>query len=233
MSAPLNKFKRSRYLPYIMQITLPAELLTYLIIGAVLLIQFVWMWLIRKGRDFYLRDIAHLRRASGMLSKYYHWRISGVRNAIGEGVIFEFVLIVAIVGISYLMSTISALLQILPILLMVVGLSLISVVQGIRRVRSLNQKEESVLEQLEEAEYKVEEARDIVDRLAQTDAESSGEMWFALFKLATRQDLIGVSVREVLQERAKYLSEKVKKAQVDLPLGKESKEDTGPSIEFD
>ncbi|MBD3158636.1 MAG: hypothetical protein GF309_07595 [Candidatus Lokiarchaeota archaeon] len=216
-----------------MQITIPAELLTYLIIGAALLIQFMWMWLIRKGRDFYLRDIAHLRKPSGTLSKYYHWRISKIRNAVGEGVAFELILIAGILGISYLISSISALLQTLPIVLMVTVLSLISIIQGVRRVRRLTQEEQKVLGRLEKAEYKVEEVRDIVDNLAQAGKEGSGETWFVLFKLATKQTPIGVSIREVLQERAKQLSKKAKKAQLDLPLKEESEGDKGPAIEFE
>lgn len=204
-----------------------------MIIGAALFIQFMWMWLIRKGRDSYLRDIAHLRKPCGMLSKYYHWRISEIGNAVGEGVIFELMLIAAILGISYLISSISALLQTLPIVLMVAVLSLISIIQGIRRVRSLNQEEQKVLDRLEDAEYKIEEVRDIVDNLAQAGTEGNGETWFVLFKLATRQTPIGVSIREVLQERAKQLSKKVKKAQLDLPLKEESEGDTGPAIEFE
>jgi len=204
-----------------------------LIIGAALLIQFMWMWLIRKGRDSYLRDIANLRKPSGTLSKYYHWRISEIGNAVGEGVVFELMLIAAILGIAYLISSISALFQTLPIVLMVALLSLISIIQGIRRVRSLNQEEQKILDRLEKAEYKIEEVRDIVDNLAQAGTESSGETWFVLFKLATRQTPIGVSIREVLQERAKQLSKKVKKAQLDLPLKEESEGDTGPAIEFE
>jgi hypothetical protein len=202
---------------------------SFFIIMTALFIQMVWLWITRKGRKEYIRDLTSFRSPSGRFSKYYQWTISRLANALADAVVFEIVLVIAITVLLYFTEGISAFWTYLPIIVFVLILSSLSSLQVAYRVRKLLAKEDQLLEKMESAEHKIDKAKQIVDSLKGEGPEGDGREWFALYKISQRTDPIGYSVRDVLMEMQKGAVEP--SGAVYQPAQDTTPGDVGPGIQ--
>ncbi|TFF86530.1 ABC transporter ATP-binding protein [Candidatus Thorarchaeota archaeon] len=198
----------------------------WLIIFAALGFQFVWMFIIRKARDDYVRDITHFREPSGSLSRYYGWRVESVGRAASESLVVNLLAIMAVVIYAIVVGSIDVIVQLFPLIILIGVVAIVGAILVARRVKNLIEARKAVEQRLEEAEYLVEGARNIIDDLLTSDSDSKGRVWFALFQIAQRQDKMGWSVRDTILEKEDEITEQ--------SAGKEGELDTideGPGIE--
>ena len=70
-------------------------------------------------------------------------------------------------------------------------------------------------------------AKRMVDDLYNQGALGDGRTWFALFKLAQKQDQIGWAIRDVLMEKGKEEAERMQRQKIGQDT---AKTDSGPEI---
>ena len=100
------------------------------------------------------------------------------------------------------MADLDALIFNAPIIAFVVILSFLSSIQAALRVKEVLERERNITAILSKSDDKVGDAKVMIEDLMQQGPHADGRIWFALFKLALRQDSVGWSVRDVLFEKS-------------------------------
>ncbi|UCH03661.1 MAG: hypothetical protein JSW05_08680 [Candidatus Thorarchaeota archaeon] len=185
------------------------QVYSFVVITNALFFQGILIYIVRKGRNNFLDDISHFRRPSSALSRYYSWRVTKLRNALLETVLFETFLISSIVGIVAFAGILHLLLSLSPVILFVVILSTLTSLQMSWRVRGILDREQGILNKLSGAEDKIGLVEQMVDELYQAGAYADGRIWFALFKITLREDPIGWSVRDVLMDKSRKIVDRI------------------------
>jgi hypothetical protein len=198
--------KRAYYLETNMQLT--PDILSYIIVAIGLIFQTIWFVIGRKSRDSYMKDITHFRRPSNYFSELYAWRLKDLHNPLIEGVLFEVFLIIMVVGIGVYSADFESLLAVSSIIVLVGVLSFLSAIQMARRVKTVIDLETGIVQRLKYTDDKIGSARELVKNLYDQGPFSDGRKWFALFKLAQREDVTGYAVRDILIEKGKTMVEK-------------------------
>jgi hypothetical protein len=117
-------------------------------------------------------------------------------------------------------------------LAVVLVLSIAGPIQTARRVAGLVQIENKLYNDIKGATDKVSQVRIIIDGLLSPLQVPDGRYWFALFRIALREDPVGWSARDVLMEKAKeldVLAERVRRGEK-VPM-KSSGSERGAEIE--
>ncbi len=185
------------------------QVYSFVVITNALFFQGVLTYIVRKGRNNFLDDISNFRRPSSALSRYYSWRVTKLRNALLETVLFETFLISSIIGIIASAGILNLLLPLSPVILFVVIISTLTSLQMSWRVKGIVEREENILSRLRSTEDKIGLVREMVDELYQAGAYADGRIWFALFKITLREDSMGWSVRDVLMEKSKKIVDRI------------------------
>jgi hypothetical protein len=168
-----------------------------------LLLQTVWLFLGRIARDRYLSDIMSFRVPSSSLSKYYHWRVNSFQNALVEGCLFLIILIGSTLVLITIVFGYDLMLSSMGFILFIVFLSFISAMQHAWRVKEVVDSESRIVDSVGYAKDKIGVAKTMVDDLYLQGPMGDGRVWFALFRLAQRPDVIGFAIRDVLIEKGK------------------------------
>ncbi|MHA2141225.1 MAG: hypothetical protein ACXADC_01855 [Candidatus Thorarchaeota archaeon] len=205
------------------------SLYSFIVVINALFLQGILIYLVRGGRNAYLNSIMSFRKPKSTLARYYGWRTKKLLNTVIEGLVYEIILIGTILVILYPRGGIQLVLDLLAIILFVVLLSSISSIQMIYRVREVLQKEKEILKQLEDSDDRIELIRQMVEKLYQEGAYADGHIWFALFKTAQQQDVIGWSVRDVLMEKSKAIAERIDSHMSEI--GRKPGSENGPGIQ--
>ena len=175
-----------------------ATMLTYSIILFGLALQFLWLALARKGRDAYVRDLTHFRKPSGPLAKYYSWRVTEFRNALGESLLFEALLLLVILGVIQFTTGFPFIEYTMWVVIFVMTLSLMSGLQMSLRVRTLVEFRRKMAADISNSDDFVGKAKDIVEALHAAGRNADGRLWFVLFEVAQQPNPVGYSARDVL-----------------------------------
>lgn len=191
-----------------------------------LLLQSIWLYVGRISRNRYLADIMTFRSPSGRLSRYYSWRVTSFENAIGEGVAFLVILTASLYALGFTLFPIDDVNGAFVIVVFVVFLSLLSALQHAWRVKEVVEGEDRINTAIKTSTDKIGVARMMVDDLYLQGAMGDGRTWFALFKLAQKQDQVGWVIRDVLLEKGKEEDERFQRH--DTPS---SSADSGPDID--
>ncbi len=178
-----------------------ASTFSFIVVMVALLIQMIWLFITRRAQNRYLSDLVVFRKSTGQLARYYQWRVDKVQNSVLDGIAFESGLIVALVIVVVTSLNPSQVPLMIPLVGFVVVISSLSVVQNINRVNNAKKREQKILAHLEETDDKIATARSIVLDLIRSDLKEDGRVWFALYRIAQRQDKIGWSVRDVLLDK--------------------------------
>jgi hypothetical protein len=205
------------------------SLYSFVIVINALFLQGILIYLVRGGRNAYLNSIMNFRKPKSSLARYFAWRTKRLLNTVIEGIIYEIILIGSIVIILYPSGGVQLLLDLLAITAFVVVLSSISSIQMIWRVREVLKKERVVLKRIEAADDLIDLIRQMVEELYQAGAYADGHIWFALFKIAQQQDVIGWSVRDVLMEKSKAIAERIDSHMSEI--GRKQDSENGPGIQ--
>jgi hypothetical protein len=208
-----------------MQLTL--DMLTYTIIIVGMIFQTIWLFIGRKGRNNYMTDITHFRKPSTYLSQLYAWRLKDMYNPLIEGVLFEAFLIIAVLSIGMYSADFDSLYAASSIIVLVGLLSFLSAIQMARRVKTLQDMEMSILQRLKFTDDKIGSTRELVKNLYDQGPMGDGRQWFALFKLAQRDDSSGYTIRDVLLEKGK---EMVKRSFYGTVIHEDETLEKGPGI---
>ena len=168
-----------------------------------LVLQSVWLYLGRISRNRYLMDIMSFRSPSSRLSRYYSWRTTSFENAFGEGVVFLILLVSSLYTIGFSLFTVKDVNEAFLIVVFVVFLSFLSALQHAWRVKEVVDSEGRINTAIRTATDKIGVARMMVDDLYLQGVMGDGRTWFALFKLAQKQDQVGWVIRDVLLEKGK------------------------------
>jgi hypothetical protein len=195
-----------------------------------LILQSVWLYLGRISRNRYLTDIMTFRKPSSRLSRYYSWRVTSFENAFAEGIMFLMVLIASLYVLGFSFFSLDQVNGAFMIVVFVVFLSFLSGLQHAWRVKEVVDGEGRIATAIKTATNKIEVAQMMVDDLYLQGAMGDGRTWFALFKLAQRQDQVGWVIRDVLLEKgkeedARFHRQETKTSSVD------SGSDQGPEID--
>ncbi|MHA2377684.1 MAG: hypothetical protein ACXADS_00205 [Candidatus Thorarchaeota archaeon] len=185
------------------------QIYSFVVITNALFLQGVLIYIVRKGRNNFLDDISHFRRPSSALSRYYSWRVTKLRNALLETVVFEIILVSSLVGMLALPGALYLLLPLSPIILFVIIVSTLTSLQMSWTVKGIVERERVILNKLSSADDKIGLVEQMVDELYQAGAYADGRVWFALFKITLREDSVGWSVRDVLMERSKKIVDRI------------------------
>lgn len=196
-----------------------------------LFLQSVWLYLGRISRNRYLADIMSFRTPSARLSRYYEWRVTRFENALGEGAVFLMLLVASLYALGFSLFPVDNVNAAFPIVLFVVFLSLVSALQHAWRVREVVEVEGRIITAIKTSTDKIGVAKLMVDDLYLQGAMGDGRTWFALFKIAQRQDQVGWVIRDVLIDKGKEEDARFQR-QITKPEPKESSTDTsdGPEI---
>ena len=208
-----------------MQLTL--DILSYTVVIVGMIFQTIWLLIGRKSRNSYMADITRFRRPSTLFSKLYAWRLKDSLNPLIEGILFEVFLIITILGIGVVSANFDAISAAATIIALVGFLSFLSAIQMARRVHNLGKMEESIVQRLKYADDKIGSARELVKELYDQGPLADGRKWFALFKLAQREDVTGYAIRDVLLEKGKQI---VKRSFYGKPIREEKSEKPGSGI---
>ena len=168
-----------------------------------LVLQSIWLYVGRISRNRYLEDIMTFRAPSSKLSRYYSWRISSFENAFGEGMVFIVLLLSSLYMIGFSFFPVHEVNGAFLIVVFVVFLSFLSALQHAWRVKEVVDGEGRINTAIRIATDKIGVARMMVDDLYLQGAMGDGRTWFALFKLAQKQDQVGWVIRDVLLEKGK------------------------------
>ncbi len=179
-----------------MQLSLPYVSIL-LVLNAVFL-QTAWLWHARRGRNVYVDAITHFQKPNGALAKYYGWSVESVKNSVADGVIFESIMTVYLVLITLVTVSLTEFLLFIPLIVLIVLLSSANAIQMVYRVKHLQKLENNLLSTVSNAEDKIGAARRIVEDLYMRGSQVDGKAWFALFRIAQKQNKVGWSVRDVL-----------------------------------
>jgi len=172
------------------------------------------------------------RTPSSRLSKYYEWRVKRFENALVEGAIFLILLVASLYTIGFSLFPIKDVNEAYPIVLFVVFLSLISALQHAWRVKEVVDAEGRIVTAIKTSTDKIGVAKMMVDDLYLQGAMGDGRTWFALFKIAQRQDQVGWVIRDVLIEKGREEDARFQR-QASKPKSKDSSTDEreGPGID--
>lgn len=176
---------------------------TLAIVALALALLFIRLYLVKMSRDRYLKDIMTFRTPSSSLSRYYNWRVTNFENAFGEGMIFIFILVCLTYGVGFMMFNLEQITNASWILILVILLSLVSAIQNAWRVKEVVDSQDRITTAIKSAKDKIGVTRLMVDDLYLQGAMGDGRTWFALFKLAQRQDRVGWAIRDVLIEKGR------------------------------
>ena len=168
-----------------------------------LLLQSIWLYLGRISRNRYLTDIMTFRAPSGRLSRYYHWRVTSSENAFGEGVVFLVLLVSSLYALGFALFPLDLVNGAFLIVVFVVFLSFLSALQHTWRVKEVIDSEGRIVTAIKTSTDKIGVGRMMVDDLYLQGVMGDGRTWFALFKIAQRQDQVGWVIRDVLLEKGK------------------------------
>ncbi len=205
------------------------SLYSFVVVINALFLQGILIYVVRGGRNAYLNSIMNFRKPTSSLARYYGWRTKKLSNTVIEGIVYEIILIGSIVIILYPRGGVQLILDLLAITLFVVLLSSISSIQMTKRVREVLKKEGVILKQLEDPDDRIGLVREMVEELYQAGAYADGHIWFALFKIAQQQDVVGWSVRDVLMEKSKAIAERIDSHMTEI--GRKPDSDKGPGIQ--
>lgn len=194
-----------------------------------LLLQAIWLYLGRISRNRYLTDIMTFQSPSSRLSKYYQWRITSFEHAFSEGIAYLLILVASLYGLGFAFFDFEQVNGAFLIVLFVVLLSFLSSLQHAWRVKEVVDSENRIAVGIQIATDKIGVTRMMVDDLFIQGDMGDGRTWFALFKLAQRQDQVGWTVRDVLLEKGK---EEDARFQREGPKSSSisSSKDSGPDI---
>lgn len=159
----------------------------------------------RRGREGYIRSITNFRKPSSASERFYGWHLSSPGNAALEGTIIDSVIILLVLYVTFTFADMSYFVGALPVLILVLVLSIAGPIQTARRVGGLVRIERKLYDDINTAPDKVSQVRTIIDNLLSPLQVPDGRYWFALFRIALRQDPVGYSARDVLMEKAKEL----------------------------
>jgi len=204
----------------------------YVILIAGFAVQSVWMVLTRIGREQYIRSITSFQKPSSPSGRYYGWHLSRPRNAAIEGALLDVVLVLLVFYLALALADIYAIIPILPILFLVLLLSSIVPFQTASRIGGLAAIERKLYDNVSASADKVGQTRVIIENLLSPAQIPDGRYWFALFRIALREDPVGWSVRDVLMEKARdldLLAERVRRGER-VPL---KSTDTRPGAEIE
>ena len=194
-----------------------------------LLLQSIWLYLGRISRNRYLTDIMTFRVPSGRLSRYYHWRITSFENALSEGAVFLLLLVSSLYALGFAIFTVELVNGAFLIVVFVVFLSFLSALQHAWRVKEVVDGENRIDTAIKTSTDKIGVAKMMVDDLYLQGAMGDGRTWFALFKLAQKQDQVGWVIRDVLLEKGKEEDARFER-QSTKPSSSDSGTDAGPEI---
>ena len=172
-------------------------------------------------------DITHFRKPSTYLSQLYAWRLKDMYNPVIEGILFEVFLIIAVLSVGMYSADFASLYAASTIIALVILLSFLSSIQMARRVKNLGELEMSIVQRLKFADDKIGSARELVKSLYDQGPMGDGRKWFALFKLAQRDDNTGYAIRDVLLEKGK---EMVKRSFYGTVIRESETSEKGPGI---
>jgi hypothetical protein len=195
-----------------------------------LFLQSIWLYLGRISRNRYLTDIMTFRTPSGRLSRYYAWRVTSFENAIKEGVAFLVLLVSSVYALGFSLFPSDQVNEAFPIVIFVVFLSLLSALQHAWRVKEVVDSEGRISTAIKTSTDKIGVARMMVDDLYLQGAMGDGRTWFALFKLAQKQDQVGWVIRDVLLEKGKEEDARFQRHSIPSK-STESSTDPGPEID--
>ncbi|MHA2072861.1 MAG: hypothetical protein ACW985_13895 [Candidatus Thorarchaeota archaeon] len=205
------------------------SLYSFTVVINALLLQGILIYLVRGGRNAYLNSVMNFRKPKSSLARYYAWRTKRLLNTVIEGIVYEIILIGSIVVILYPRGGVQLILDLLAITAFVVVLSSISSIQMIRRVSEVLKKEVIVLKRIEDSDDRIDLIRQMVEELYQAGAYADGHIWFALFKIAQQQDVVGWSVRDVLMEKSKAIADRIDSHMSEI--GRKPDSENGPGIQ--
>ena len=195
-----------------------------------LVLQSVWLYIGRISRTSYLQDIMTFRTPSSRLSRYYSWRVTSFENAFGEGIGFIVILVASLYGIGFALFEIEQVNGAFLIVVFVAFLSFLSALQHAWRVKEVVDNEGRITDGIRIATDKIGVTRRMVDDLYREGIMGDGRTWFALFKIAQRQNQIGWVVKDVLMDKGKEEEALFQKRSTKSSL-KESPSDDGPEID--
>ncbi len=207
---------------------IPYSILPLVIIIHALLLQGVWLFLGRHARDIYLGDIMRFRAPTSYMSRYYDWRVTKFVNALMEGIVFLVILLCSLILISVALADLATFLDAIFYVAFVMFLSFLSSMQMAWRVREINERESRILSSISASVDKVGVVRSMVEDLIIQGAMGDGRVWFALYRLAQRQNQVGWAIRDVLLEKGKEL---MKMQQYSERTGELGAPDKGPGIQ--
>ena len=145
------------------------------------------------------------RAPTSYMSRYYDWRVTKFVNALMEGIVYLAILLCSLILISVALADITAFLDALFYVAFVMFLSFLSCMQMAWRVREINERENRLLSSISASVDKVGVVRSMVEDLIIQGAMGDGRVWFALYRLAQRQNQVGWAIRDVLLEKGKEL----------------------------
>jgi hypothetical protein len=180
-------------------------ILSLVIIVHALFLQGVWLFMARRARDIYLGDIMLFRSPTSTLSRYYDWRVTSFYNAIIEGIIFQFILVGSLIGMSLVLANFTAFIDAILYVLFVMVLSFMSSMQTAWRVREINHQERYLVTSIGTSTDKIGVARELIDNLILQGTMGDGRVWFALYRLTQKPNQVGWAIRDVLIEKAQEL----------------------------
>ncbi|MGY5858903.1 MAG: hypothetical protein RTU63_06005 [Candidatus Thorarchaeota archaeon] len=195
-----------------------------------LLLQSIWLYLGRISRNRYLTDIMTFRTPSSRLSRYYSWRVTSFENALKEGVVFLVLLVSSLYALGFAIFPIDMVNGSFLIVVFVVFLSLLSALQHAWRVKEVADGEGRIDTAIKTSTDKIGVAKMMIDDLYLQGAMGDGRTWFALFKLAQKQDQVGWVIRDVLLEKGKEEDARFER-QSTPSKSPDSSTDSGPEID--
>jgi hypothetical protein len=143
------------------------------------------------------------RTPSSRLSRYYGWRVTSVEHAFGEGITFLVILVASLYGFGFALFETEQVNGAFLIVVFVVLLSFLSALQHAWRVKEVVDNEGRITAGIQTATDKIGVTRRMVDDLYREGIMGDGRTWFALFKIAQKQNQIGWVVRDVLMDKGK------------------------------
>jgi len=195
-----------------------------------LVLQSVWLYLGRISRNRYLADIMTFRTPSSRLSRYYNWRVTSFGNALFEGLVFLVLLVFSMYTIGLSSFPVKDVNESFLIVVFVVFLSFLSALQHTWRVKEIVDGEERINTAIRTSTDKIGVARLMIDDLYLQGVMGDGRTWFALFKLAQKQDQVGWVIRDVLLEKGREEDARFQK-QSTKPGSVDSSAKDGPEID--
>ncbi|MBE0527183.1 hypothetical protein E4H12_07710 [Candidatus Thorarchaeota archaeon] len=195
-----------------------------------LFLQSIWLYLGRISRNGYLSDIMTFRTPSSRLSRYYRWRVTSFENAIKEGIVFLALLVSSLYALGFSLFPVDQVNGAFLIVVFVVFLTFLSALQHAWRVKEIVDGEGRINTAIQTSTDKIGVARMMVDDLYLQGDMGDGRTWFALFKLAQRQDQVGWVIRDVLLEKGKEEDSRFQRQSVKSSSA-DSSTDSGPEID--